>query len=71
MNDDYPEDDCSLATQLEALRNMHRELDETIAQLTIKPGDDELMVRRLKKRKLLLKDKIQMIERALDPDEFA
>lgn len=71
MNDDHLEDDCSLASRLEELRSEHRDLDEAIARLTNNPGDDELMVRRLKKRKLLLKDRIQMIERAMEPDEFA
>ncbi|HRD35551.1 MAG TPA: DUF465 domain-containing protein [Rhodocyclaceae bacterium] len=71
MNDDHLEDDCSLASRLEALRSEHRDLDEAIARLTDAPGDDELMIRRLKKRKLLLKDRIQMIERAMEPDDFA
>lgn len=71
MNDDHLEDDCSLASCLEALRSEHRDLDEAIARLTDTPGDDELMIRRLKKRKLLLKDRIQMIERAMEPDDFA
>nr|MBL8456550.1 DUF465 domain-containing protein [Zoogloeaceae bacterium] len=71
MNDDHLEDDCSLASRLDALRSEHRDLDEAIARLTDAPGDDELMIRRLKKRKLLLKDRIQMIERAMEPDDFA
>lgn len=71
MNDDHLEDDCSLASRLEALRSEHRDLDEAIARLNDAPGDDELMIRRLKKRKLLLKDRIQMIERAMEPDDFA
>lgn len=71
MNDDHLEDDCSLASRLDVLRSEHRDLDEAIARLTDTPGDDELMIRRLKKRKLLLKDRIQMIERAMEPDDFA
>lgn len=71
MNDDQPEDDCSLASRLRELRTEHRDLDEAIARLTSNPCDDELMIRRLKKRKLLLKDRIEMIERAMEPDEFA
>ncbi|MBL8442648.1 MAG: DUF465 domain-containing protein [Zoogloeaceae bacterium] len=71
MNHDQPEDDCSLASRLKELRSEHRDLDEAIARLTANPGDDELMIRRLKKRKLLLKDRIEMIERAMEPDEFA
>lgn len=71
MNHDQPEDDCSLVSRLKELRSEHRDLDEAIARLTANPGDDELMIRRLKKRKLLLKDRIEMIERAMEPDEFA
>lgn len=71
MNHDQPEDDCSLASRHKELRSEHRDLDEAIARLTANPGDDELMIRRLKKRKLLLKDRIEMIERAMEPDEFA
>lgn len=71
MNHDQPEDDCSLASRLKELRSEHRDLDEAIARLTANPGDDELMIRRLKKRKLLLKDRIEMIERAMEPDELA
>jgi hypothetical protein len=35
------------------------------------PLEDELAIRRLKKRKLLLKDRIASLERQLDPDEYA
>ncbi|MCB1957865.1 MAG: DUF465 domain-containing protein [Rhodocyclaceae bacterium] len=47
----------------------HRDLDAVIAQVSIAPppGDD-LLLRRLKKRKLVLKDRISLIERLLDPD---
>lgn len=71
MNDDQPEGDCSLASRLKDLRSEHRDLDDAIARLTRNPGEDELMIRRLKKRKLLLKDRIEMIERAMEPDQLA
>jgi hypothetical protein len=62
-----------LQARLLELRSEHRRLDETISRLTASPPDDELQMRRLKKRKLLVKDEIFAIERALDPgpDEYA
>ncbi len=50
------------------LENEHRELDEIIAVL-IKSGEvDELKIKRLKKRKLLIKDMLICFENILIPD---
>lgn len=57
--------------QLLELRTEHRDLDEAIARAEAMPIDDELAIRRLKKRKLFLKDQISALERQLDPDEYA
>jgi hypothetical protein len=46
----------------------HRDLDVAINRLGGDPAHDELQLRRLKKRKLLLKDQIAWIERQIDPD---
>jgi len=46
----------------------HRDLDDAIRRLEAEPVADQLMIRRLKKRKLLLKDQMAWIERQLDPD---
>ena len=46
----------------------HHDLDVAIAQLMDTPPMDELLLRRLKKRKLHLKDRMAQIERLLDPD---
>jgi len=46
----------------------HRDLDDVIRRLEAEPLLDQLQIRRLKKRKLLLKDQIAWIERQLDPD---
>ncbi|MCB1956960.1 MAG: DUF465 domain-containing protein [Rhodocyclaceae bacterium] len=70
MSDTFS-DVTSLAARLEELRTEHRDLDSAIAQLAETPPEDELMIRRLKKRKLLLKDRISLIERMLEPDEPA
>ena len=62
---------ASILVQLVELRTEHRDLDEAIARLESAPPEDQLAVRRLKKRKLLLKDRIAQLERQLDPDEYA
>jgi hypothetical protein len=46
----------------------HRDLDLAIEELSAKAGRDELLLRRMKKRKLLLKDQIVWICKQLDPD---
>ncbi|MEF8731808.1 MAG: DUF465 domain-containing protein [Candidatus Accumulibacter meliphilus] len=53
---------------LEELNVEHRDLDLVIDHLLLSPPPDELLVRRLKKRKLLLKDRINQLESALEPD---
>ena len=60
-----------LQARLVELRTEHRDLDEAIDRLTLVPPDDQLLLRRLKKRKLLIKDRISALERLLDPDEYA
>lgn len=54
--------------RLRELRSEHRDLDEVIQRLQDDPLADELQVRRLKKRKLRLKDLIAQTESALIPD---
>lgn len=57
-----------LQARLVELRTEHRDLDAAISQMTLLPPDDQLLLRRLKKRKLLIKDRISALERLLDPD---
>lgn len=57
--------------QLIELRIEHADLDASIDQLSLTTPVDELMLRRLKKRRLALRDHINQIERALDPKEPA
>ena len=54
--------------KLRALRIEHRDLDEIIARLSLDIHVDELQLKRLKKRKLVLKDQILMLESQLIPD---
>jgi hypothetical protein len=56
---------------VEKLRNLrveHRDLDRVIAELTIDPTVDQIMLKRLKKRKLMLKDMIMQLESDRIPD---
>lgn len=57
-----------LRQQLHTLRVEHRDLDQVIAHLIQAPPPDELLIRRLKKRKLGLKDRILQLEQRLVPD---
>jgi hypothetical protein len=54
--------------RLRELRIEHRDLDDVICRLSLDIYVDELQLRRLKKRKLLLKDQIMRIESELIPD---
>jgi len=67
----FSDDPAALRAQLHELRVEHRDLDEAITRITATPVPDELMLRRLKKRKLALKDRIAYLERQLTPDELA
>ena len=61
----------SLPRRLIELRIEHGDLDSLIDQTSLTIPDDELGVRRLKKRRLLLRDQIARIEAELDPPEPA
>ena len=65
MNDDHP------AADLDSLRAEHRDLDEQIRLLSSEPTGDQLELARLKRRKLMLKDQIQMIVDSNIPDIIA
>lgn len=60
-----------LRLELEHLRHEHRDLDEAIAALDAQGRADPLRLKRLKKRKLQLKDRIAAIEDRLTPDIIA
>ena len=60
-------DPAEIARQLVELRMEHRDLDAAIERLSAGPAD-ELQLRRLKKRKLRLKDMIAWLENKLIPD---
>ena len=54
--------------KLRQLRIEHRDLDEVIARLSMDIHTNELQLKRLKKRKLMLKDQITRLESELIPD---
>ncbi len=60
-----------LRVRLEVLRDEHRDLDEAIAALEDRRSGDPLTLKRLKKKKLRLKDEIARIEDELTPDIIA
>ena len=57
--------------RLRQLRIEHRDIDDVIHRLQLDLYVDQVQMRRLKKRKLLLKDAIARLESALIPDEPA
>ncbi|CAN7525770.1 YdcH family protein [Pseudoxanthomonas sp. LjRoot143] len=68
MDIDNPAD---IAEKIAALRVEHRDLDEAIVRLVDDEAADEVAIKRLKKRKLWLKDCIARLESAQIPDEPA
>ena len=63
--------DDVLRIRLEVLRREHRDLDEAIHALEASGRGEQLALRRLKKQKLSLKDRISQIEDRLIPDIIA
>lgn len=62
------QDSAEIARQLAELSLEHRDLDLMIARLANDPGIDQLALRRMKKRKLRLKDAIAQLQSRLIPD---
>ena len=65
MNQD---DTSEIKHLLAELREEHRDLDLAINRMSMDPWQDQLRLRRLKKRKLKLKDWIARLESKLIPD---
>lgn len=63
--------DVALRAKLQSLLQQHRDLDAAIRSLEVSGTGDQLQLRRLKKMKLDLKDKISTIENILIPDIIA
>jgi hypothetical protein len=68
MIDDTTEE---LRHKLEDLRTEHRDLNDVIDRLAQGSAFDQLQLKRLKKRKLMLKDQIASLENAMVPNIIA
>jgi hypothetical protein len=64
-------DERELRELLVKLMGEHRDLDHTIVTLETAANADQLQIKRLKKRKLQLKDQIKAVEDQLTPDIIA
>ena len=64
-------DEREIVRRLEAVRTEHRDLDAAIDALLATGTADQLQIARLKKRKLMLRDEIAMLEDQLIPDIIA
>jgi hypothetical protein len=70
-NDDNEKVDRELFRNVEKLRQLrieHRDLDEIISRLSMDIHVDEIQLKRLKRRKLMLKDQIERCSSELIPD---
>jgi hypothetical protein len=71
---DFPlteEEKAQIRERLHSLEVEHHDLDDVIVRLSVDPTLDQLQLRRLKKRKLFLKDQIQRLRARLIPDIIA
>lgn len=74
MNDDQPfltDEEIALQAQVKELRLEHADLDASIEALSHMPIPDQLLIARLKRKKLLLRDEIVKIESRILPDIIA
>ncbi|GAA0391082.1 DUF465 domain-containing protein [Brevundimonas terrae] len=74
MNDHDPiqsEDEKALLKQLAELQQEHADLDASIQALTLMPVPDQMMIARLKRKKLSLRDEIVKIRDQILPDIIA
>ena len=74
MNDDEPflsEEDLALRARLKELQLEHADLDASIDALGRMPIPDQLMIARLKRKKLILRDEIVKFENRILPDIIA
>ncbi|MDB5423756.1 MAG: hypothetical protein JWQ29_1172 [Phenylobacterium sp.] len=69
MNDDMSEE--ALEQKLVELRQDHADLDAAVQAIALSPLPDMLLIARLKRKKLALKDEIARIEDLLNPDIIA
>lgn len=61
----------TLRAKLQTLQQEHRDLDDVIHNLEDGQSADQLLIQRMKKRKLSLKDQISVLESQVIPDIIA
>ena len=74
MNDDQPfltDEEIALHAEVKLLRLEHADLDASIEALGHMPIPDQLMIARLKRKKLILRDEIVKVESQILPDIIA
>lgn len=74
MNDDQPfltEEEQALHAQVRVLRLEHADLEASIEALSHMPIPDQLLIARLKRKKLVVRDEIVKIESRILPDIIA
>jgi len=74
MNDDEPfltADELALHAEVKLLRQEHADLEASIEALMHMPLPDQLLIARLKRKKLLVRDEIVRIEGRILPDIIA
>jgi hypothetical protein len=67
----YDDEEDTLIARLTELRQDHADLDAAIQAISLSPLPDMLLIARLKRKKLALKDEIVRIEDLLNPDIIA
>ena len=70
-NDSKLGDQDAIKRKLEELRLEHRDLDDVIARVNEDAPFDQIRMQRLKKRKLILRDEMNVLESELVPDIIA
>jgi len=70
-DDSKPGDQDAIKRKLEELRLEHRDLDDVIARVNEDAPFDQIRMQRLKKRKLILRDEMNVLESELVPDIIA
>ena len=71
MNDTGPDDEKAIHARLVLLRQEHQDLDAAIYAIEQQPLPDQLLLMRLKRKKLSIRDQIVMLEDQLTPDIIA
>ena len=71
MTDQDNQSEEALEARLAELRQDHADLDAAIQAISLSPLPDMMLIARLKRKKLALKDEITLIEDQLNPDIIA